>query len=109
MNDDVDPVLAQAFARSREPLADAEFLQELISIIERERQKRLWWRLLAMAAVVMVVVLNMGPLLEIMASAVRLAGEVSQTSTDLVISPWGWGASTVLGLWIVLRTRPSRG
>jgi hypothetical protein len=65
-------------------------------------------RTLAIVAVMIIVILNMRPVLEKTAAAVRLIGDSSPAYADMLITPWGWAASMCVGIWVVLRTRPSR-
>jgi len=103
-----DPELTRAFAQAREPLADAAFTAALLLKIERARRLRLWRQILTIGAVLGLVALNMRPILETTAGAVRYVGEVSPVSADFLTTPWGWAASMLIGAWILLRTRPSR-
>lgn len=108
MFNELDHELTRAFAQVREPLADEEFIGNLLLKIERARRARLWRRIGVIAAVVVVVALNMQLVLEKTAAVVRLVGEASPTYTELLITPWGWAVSMLVGAWVVLRTRPSR-
>jgi hypothetical protein len=108
MFNELDPELTRAFARSREPLADAPFIANLLLRIERARRIRLRGQILAIAAVVVMVSLNLRLVLEGTAAAVRFAGDWSPTTMEWLVTPWGWAVSMLIGVWIVLRTRPSR-
>ena len=108
MNDELDPDLTRLFAQAREPLADGPFMANLLLKIERARRARMWRQILAIAAVAVIVALNMRRVLEATAGAVRFVGDFSPTYTQVLISPWGWAVSMVVGVWVVLRTRPSR-
>jgi len=55
-----------------------------------------------------IVSLNMRLILEMSAAAVRFIAEVSLVPADMVVSPWGWAVSMLIGTWVILRTRPSR-
>jgi hypothetical protein len=103
-----DAELTRAFAQAREPLAGDRFMANLLLKIERTRRIRLWLQIFAVVAVLGLVSLNMPLVLEKTASAVRLAGDFSPTWTELLITPWGWAASMLIGAWVLLRTRPSR-
>jgi hypothetical protein len=103
-----DPELTKAFAQAREPLPGDQFMASLLWRIERARRIRMWRQIFAVVAVVIIVSFNMRLVLEKMASAVRFAGDFSQTCTELLITPWGWAASMLIGLWVLFRTRPSR-
>jgi hypothetical protein len=108
MSNELDPDLARAFAQAREPLADDSFMANLLLKIQRARRARLWRQILAIAAVAVVVSLNMRLVLEKTAAAVRLVGDFSPTYAEMLITPWGWAVSMLVGIWVVLRTRPSR-
>lgn len=34
------------------------------------------------------------------------AADVSPGGADLLITPWGWALSMLIGAWVLLRTRP---
>jgi hypothetical protein len=108
MINDLDPDLARLFAQAREPLADDSFTANLLLKIERARRARLWCQILAIAAAVVVVSLNMRLVLEKTAAAMRLIGDFSPAYAEMLITPWGWAVSMIVGIWVVLRTRPSR-
>jgi hypothetical protein len=108
MFDDQDPELARIFAQAREPLADNEFTAKLLGKIDRARRVRLWGQILVIAVIVGVVGVNVRSVLQQTADAVRYIGELSPGSADVLISPWGWAVSMLIGAWVVLRTRPSR-
>jgi hypothetical protein len=105
---DLDPELARLFAQAQTPLEDEQFTASLLLKIERARRTRLWCQGLAVVAVVIVVALNIVPLLDGTAAAMRAAGELAPSRGDFLITPWGWALSMVVGGWVVLRTRPSR-
>jgi hypothetical protein len=109
MFDDLDPELTRAFAQAREPLPDDAFMANLLLKIERARRARLWRRSLAIAAVGVIALLNLRPLLEQTAAVVRFVGDHTPAAPAAwLVTPWGWGVSTLVGVWVVLRTRPSR-
>jgi hypothetical protein len=108
MFDELDPQLTRAFAQAREPLAEAPFIAKLLLRIERARRIRLWGQILAIAAGVLIVSLNLRLVLEGTAAAIRFAGDMSVTTLAWLLTPGGWAVSLLIGVWIVLRTRPSR-
>jgi hypothetical protein len=108
MHDELDPDLAQAFARAGGPLADEEFSASLLRKLERARRARLWRQVLLIAAAVVVVSLNMHWVLENTAAAVRAVGELTPSSTGWLTTSWGWAASMALGAGLLLHLRPSR-
>jgi hypothetical protein len=103
-----DPELAGVFAQAREPLADAQFVANLLRKIDRARRTRMWRQIFAIVAVMIILALNNRLVLEATAGAVRFIGDVLAASTELLTSPWGWAASMLIGGWVVFRTRPSR-
>jgi hypothetical protein len=108
MFNDRDPELARVFAQAREPLADEQFIANLLRKIDHARRLRMWRQILAIVAVLGLVSLNVRLVLEQTAAAVRFVGDFSPAYTNLLITPWGWAASMLVGVWVVYRTRPSR-
>jgi hypothetical protein len=108
MNTELDPSLARLFAQAREPLDDGPFMANLVPTIERARRARLRRQIFAIAAVVIIASLNMRLVLEMTAAAVRLVGDFSSAYADVLVTPWGWAVSMLVGVCVVLRTRPSR-
>jgi hypothetical protein len=108
MFNDRDPELARVFAQAREPLAHEQFIANLLQKIDHARRVRMWRQILAILAVLGLVSLNVRLVLEQTAAAARFIGDFSPAYTDLLITPWGWAASMLVGVWVVYRTRPSR-
>ena len=108
MTDELDPPLSRLFAAAREPLADDGFSAQLMLKIGRARRVRVGQQVLTVAAVVILALLNLRPALEVAGAAVRMVGEVSPTSSQLLATPWGWAAAMLAGIWLLLRLRPSR-
>ena len=104
-----DPELSRAFEQAREPLADDAFMASLLLKIERARRIRLARQIFTILTVVVIVGLNMRLVLEKTATAMRFVGDVSPTYSELLIAPWGWVVSVLIGIWILFRSRPSRG
>jgi hypothetical protein len=109
MLDDLDPDLATAFERARQPLRSDRFMADMLRTIERTQRIRMWRRVIVIAAAVAAVFLEMRPILEGLAAALRFVGDASSAYTELLITPWGWAVSMLVGGWILFRTRPSRG
>src|SRR5258708_8326401 len=107
MIDELDPELTRLFAQARGPLADDLFMANLLLKIERARRARMWRQILAIVAVAVVVALNIRPVLEKTAAAVRLVGDISPAYAEMLITPWGWAVSLLAWIWVVLRNRPS--
>jgi hypothetical protein len=108
MHDEFDPDLANAFAQARAPLDDDDFLANLLHKLGRARRARLRRQILIMAAVVIVVSLNMPLVLEKTAAAVRLIGDLTPLSIDWLTTPGGWVASLGIGAGLLFHFRPSR-
>jgi hypothetical protein len=108
MINELDPDLARLFAQAREPLADEVFMATLLPAIERARRTRLRRQILAVVAVVIIVSFNLRFVVDMTAAGVRFVGDLSPTYAEALMTPWGWAASMLVGLWMVLRTRPSR-
>ena len=82
-------------------------MKTLLLKIEQARRGRLRRQLLAMAAVMILLLLNLRWVLENTGAMVRMVGDLAPMSSWL-ITPWGWTASSVLGAVLLLRFRPSR-
>jgi hypothetical protein len=108
MFNECDPELTRIFAQAREPLADEQFIANLLRKIERARRARLWRQVFAAFAVVIVIALNIRLLGETTAGAAHVVADFLATFTQLLSTPWGWAASMLIGVWVMLRTRPSR-
>jgi hypothetical protein len=100
-----DPELTGFFAEAREPLADAQFVANLLRKIQRARRIRMWCQILAIVAVMIILSFNSRLVLTATAGAVRFLGDGLAASTELLTSPWGWAASMLIGGWVVFRTR----
>ena len=106
--DDNDPELLRAFGEVREPLADDAFMASVLMKIERARRVRLRRLALVIAAAAALGVLNGRLLWEVTAAAVRFVGDFSPTYTPWMVTPAGWAVSMLIGVFVVLRSRPSR-
>ena len=109
MSDDWDPELGKAFARTREPLGDDLFMATLLQKLDGLRRRRLWRQILVAAAVVLIAAVNLRLVLDATAEAVRTVAAAVPAYTEWVVSPWCWAASLLIGAWVVLRARRSRG
>jgi hypothetical protein len=108
MSNDRDSELTRAFAHVREPLPGDVFTTTLLANIARARRTRAWRRALGIAALVIAASLQARPILEKTAAVVRWAADVFPGAADLLITPWGWALSMLVGAWVLLRTRPAR-
>jgi hypothetical protein len=108
MSNDRDSELTRAFARLREPLPGDAFTTTLLANIARARRAGAWRRTLGIAAIVVAASLLARPILEKTVTVVRWAADVAPGAADLLITPWGWALSMLIGAWVLLRTRPAR-
>lgn len=108
MVDELDPQIAQAFARARQPLAEDDFLVQVLRRIEQARRARRRRWLMIAAVVGVVAALNPGMTLEMLGAAVHLAGDYSPDSLQLLTSPAGWAVSMLIGGGVLFFMRPSR-
>lgn len=108
MSNEGDSELTRAFARVREPLPGDAFTTTLLANIARTRHARAWRRTLGIAAVVVAASLLARPILDLTATVVRWAADVSPGAADLLTTPWGWAFSMLIGAWVLFRTRPAR-
>ena len=108
MFNESDPELSRLFAQARAALADEPFIAQVMSRIERARRTRLWLGIFAIAAVLIVLSLNARLVMDQTAWVVSAVGDFPPANADLFSTPWGWAVSMVVGVWVMLRTRPSR-
>ena len=92
-HEELDPQLLRCFAAAHEPAADDAFTRRLLLELEHARRARLWRQILAVAAAVILVSLNLRGVLEHTAAMVRVVGDLAPVSTNWLITPWGWAAS----------------
>lgn len=99
-----DPDLNLIFAQARESLAGEQFTVNLLLKIEGARRARMWRQIVAVAAVVILLALNLRPLLATTTSAMLWVGDLLPAYSEFLITPWGWAVSALIGGW-VLRSR----
>jgi hypothetical protein len=104
---DLDPMLSKTFAQARAPLADDRFTATLLAKIDRTRRARLRQRVLLLSLAALVVLANV-PLLEKTATLLGSVGNFFSVRAQFLITPWGWAVSMIVGVCILIRTRPSR-
>src|ERR1700722_402843 len=104
MSDEIDPKLLALFAQAHEPLASAEFVEALLAGMERARRERTLIQIAITVAAVFAGAWILPSVLDHTAVAVRAIGEHSTSYAPLVISPWGWAVSMLIGLAVVIRT-----
>lgn len=108
MANDVDFELHKVFAQTREALADDGFSASLLLKIDRARRLRRWRRTLVILCIAIAALMNVHLVLQQAIQAVRWVGDLTPACTEVLLTPWGWAASMLLGACVVLRTRPSR-
>ena len=109
MSNEWDPELGRAFARAREPLGDDLFMATLLQKLDGLRRRRLWRQILVTATVLLIVAFNLRLMLDATADAVRSVADAGPAYAEWVASPWCWAVSMLIGAWVVLRARRSRG
>jgi hypothetical protein len=104
MINESDPELSRLFAQ-----ADEQFTANLMSRIERARRIRLGRQILGAIALMVIVSLSARLILDTTAGAMRIVCDLfSPDDAELFVTPWGWAASVLIGIWVLLRSRPSR-
>jgi len=104
MSDELDPKLLALFAEAREPLLDAAFVAAFLARMERARRIRTAGRIAMTVIAVLAAAWIMPSVLDRTASIARAIGEGSGSHGDLIVSPWGWAVSMLIGLAVLLRT-----
>jgi hypothetical protein len=108
MSDDLDPKLLALFAESREPLHDTVFMSAFLLKLERAHRLRLMSRIGMIVAAVFAAAWIMPSVLHATAAVARVVGEGSTVHAPLLLSPWGWLVSTLIGLAVIFRTGAMR-
>jgi len=98
MSDDLDPQLLRYFAAAEAPLDGAPFVARTGLRLRKARRAR---SMLRWAAVIVLLALALlaGPYV------ISASIELNHYLAALLLSPWGWSASIVAGVWIVRRAR----
>jgi len=104
MSDELDPQLLALFAQAREPLPGTEFVEAFLAKMERARRIRTRGRIAVTVAAVFAGAWVMPSVLNQTAMVVSTIGEHSEHYAPLVISPWGWAVSMLIGLAVLFRT-----
>jgi hypothetical protein len=104
MSEETDAQLLALFARSHETLPSEEFMETLWAGIERARRVRTLRRVVMIVAAAILAAWIMPSVLQSTASAMRIAGEYSESVGALIISPAGWVVSTLIALGVLVRT-----
>ena len=98
MSDELDPQLLSHFAAASSPLDGAEFVAQTEGRLRKTRRVR---RLLRWLVALLVLALAAWAAPYAIAASVTLSAYLG----EVLLSPWGWGASVLVGGWIVWRAR----
>jgi hypothetical protein len=104
MSEELDPKLLALFADTHEPHHSAEFAAAFLTRMERARRKRTTSRIAMTVIAIFAGAWVMPSVLDQSAVVVRAIGEHSMSYTPLLISPWGWAVSMLIGLAVIIRT-----
>jgi hypothetical protein len=104
MSDELDPQLLALFAEKHEPLPSTEFVEAFLEKMERARRIRTFSRIAMTVVAVLAGAWVMPSVLNHTAVVVRAIGEHSTSYAPLVISPWGWAVSMLIGFAVIIRT-----
>jgi hypothetical protein len=104
MSDELDPQLLASFAQAHEPLPSTEFVEAFLAKMERGRRVRTLTRISTTVVAVFAGAWIMPSVLHQTAVVVSTIGEHTAQYAPLVISPWGWGVSMLIGLAVLFRT-----
>jgi hypothetical protein len=104
MSDELDPRLLALFAEKHEPLPSTEFVEAFLEKMDRARRIRTFSRIAMTVVAVLAGAWVMPSVLNQSAVVVRAIGEHSTSYAPLVISPWGWAVSMLIGLAVIIRT-----
>jgi hypothetical protein len=111
MQDEIDPQLRTLFAHANEALPSEAFMKSFLAKMEHAHRVRLLQRAGLIAVILLIGAWFAPGVLEYTAGAVRAAGaamsaaaaESSGSYDSLIVSPWGWAASTFIGLAVLFR------
>lgn len=104
MSDELDPQLLALFAEKHAPLPGTEFVEAFLEKMDRARRIRTFSRIAMTVVAVLAGAWVMPSVLNHSAVVVRAIGEHSTSYAPLVISPWGWAVSMLIGLAVIIRT-----
>ena len=110
MQDEIDPRLLTLFAQANEALPSEAFMKSFLAKIERAQRLRTLQRAGLIAVVLLIgawfapsVLERTAAVLHAAGAAMSAAGGAPGSYEALVISPWGWAASTLIGLVVLVR------
>jgi hypothetical protein len=98
MSDGLDPQLQRYFAAAEASLDRAPFIAQAELRLQSARRVR-WMLRWAAVIVSLALAAAVGPY--VVSASVAL----NHYLATFLLSPWGWGASIVAGMWIVRRAR----
>jgi hypothetical protein len=104
MSDELDPQLLASFAQAHEPLPSTEFVEAFLAKMERAHRMRTMGRIAMTVVAVFGGAWIMPSVLNQTAMVVSTIGDHSEHYAPLVISPWGWAVSMLIGLAVLFRT-----
>jgi len=105
MSDEIDEELLTRFARAREGLPDAEFMQILLARMQQARRLRGRRRIVMAVVVASLAAWIMPSVLQTTAAVVRSVAEHAPSFDydALIVSPGGWAVSMLIGFGVLLR------
>lgn len=108
MSDELDEQLAVVFSEARESFPSGEFVAAFLVRTQRVRRIRATRRVAMVLAVVIAGAYFMPAVLEQTAAMMGAIAEYAQSYAPLIVSPWGWSVSMLVGLTVVLRAGSRR-
>ncbi len=99
-----DDRLRTLFAEAHETLPGAEFVQLFLARMKRARRLQSGRRIALGLALGVLAAWVTPAVLATTAAVMHAVGEQSQARGDLLVSPAGWGISTLIGLLVLFRT-----
>jgi hypothetical protein len=108
MLDEANADLSRIFRQANTTLSDGAFISQLFAKIEGSRRRRRYLEIFAVASFTVIALSSFHVVLEKTAAIVGLMAGFLPRYADLAITPLGWAVSMLVGIWSILRTRPSR-
>jgi high-affinity K+ transport system ATPase subunit B len=104
MSNEIDGRLLALFAEAQESLPGAEFMQSLLTRIERARRRRNLQRIALAVVLAALAACILPPVLATTAAVAQVVGEQSRSYGALIVSPSGWGVSMLIGFLVLFRS-----
>jgi hypothetical protein len=104
MSNENDERLLALFAEAHETLPSAEFMHTFLAKMQQAQRRQSLWRITLVVALGILAAWIMPSVLATTAAVVNAVGEQSRPYGELVISPAGWGISTLIALLVLFRT-----